>query len=230
MQLREEEKKQLKKIIDATGVIPPGLQGYGQKKQFTVKKEGPVLLVLQDEKKDQKNIELISVRKKNGLLGEELEIPISTVINLRKKAANTPWIIKIIDDKEQIFPYYHGELNKVVFSPTFILVKNNNYQKDKIEPYNVPLAGFLFLYNPLTKKVFLEAVSGSVVAVIAVIENLMERHKEPYSRRTHILNWFGFLLSKDSKNVLIQAFYMHDSFASKYQDFIKTLVNVNKHG
>ncbi|MHA1299477.1 MAG: hypothetical protein ACTSO9_08600 [Candidatus Helarchaeota archaeon] len=223
MNLREDEKKQLKKIIDATGVIPPGLQDYGYKKKIKVSKEGPVLLVLQDDKKDQKNFELISVRKKNGLLGHELEVPLPIIENLGKRSGFSRWITKIVDDKEQIFPYYHGETEKVIFSPTFFLVKNKDYQKDKIDPYNVPIAGFLFVYNPLTQKNYLEAVSGSVVAVISVIENLMKRHGEPYSRRNHVLNWFSFLLSRDSKNIVIQAFSMHENFVSKHKKYIESV-------
>ena len=222
MELNEEERRQLKKIIDATGVIPPGLQQYQDKRKFKVQKTGPVLLVLQDEKNDKKNFELIAVRKKNGLIGEELEVPLSILSDLGKRSGYYPWITQIIDDKEQIFPLYHGEEN-VVFSPLFLLVQNKAYQKDKIDPYNVPNAGFLFVYNPTTKKNYLEAVSGSVVAVVAVIENLMERHNEPYSRKNHILNWLIHLTGKHSKNFVVQAFSMQKSLLTKHKAYVTSL-------
>ena len=227
MGLREEEKRQLKKIIEGTGVAPPGLQDYIMKKKLQIKKEGPVLLILQDEKKDTKNFELTSVRKKNGLLGHEMEIPLSTVMRLGERSRFSPWIIKIVDDKEQVFPYYHGDSSKIIFSPTFYLIKNKDYQKDKINPYNVPLAGFLFIYNSISKKNYLEAVSGSVVANVAVTENLMARHREPYSRENHILNWLAFLGSRDSKDIIIQAFSMHTSFVSQHREYLNKLAKKN---
>ncbi len=223
MELGEEEKRQLKKIIEQTGYIPPGLKDHAIAKKLLYKKAGPVLLVLQDEKKDKKDFELISVRKKTGLLGEELEVPLTNIIQLGRRSIYSSWIVEVNDDKELIFPYYHGDTSKIIFSPTFFLIKNNTYQADKVGPYNVPYAGFLFLYNPKTAKNYLEAVSGSVVATVAVIENVMERHNESYSRKNHILNWIAFLLSKDSKNIVSQAFNMHTSFSSQYKKYVESL-------
>lgn len=226
MNLGKEEKHQLKKIIEGTGVVPSGLKEKHVKK-VQIPKEGPVLLTLEDENKDKKDFELISVRKTNGLLGEELEVPLSTIIDLARRSKFNPWIAKIIDDKEVIFPFYHNDTSKVIYSPTFLLIKNKAYKKDKVDPYNLSIAGFLFIYNPLVNKNFLEAVSGSVVANVAVIEKFMMKHGEPYTRKNHILNWLAFLLSKDSKNIVIQAFSMHTNFVSQHKKFLESLAKKN---
>ena len=119
--------------------------------------------------------------------------------------------------------FFSSTFSHFLIRSIFILIKNKAYSQKKIDPYNVPLAGFLFIHNLIIQKNYLEAVSGSVVANVAVIENLMSRHGGSYSRKNHILNWLAFLLSKDSRNIVIQTFSMHEEFIPKYKQFLDAL-------
>ena len=95
---------------------------------------------------------------------------------------------------------------------------------EKIDPYNVDLAGFLFINNPKLKKNFLEAVSGSVVGNLAVIESIMMSSGEKYTRENHIKNWLAYLQHPDSKGkVVIQCFNMHAKFLERYRKYISKL-------
>jgi len=108
----------------------------------------------------------------------------------------------------------------VTASPTFLLAQNEGYLKDKIDPYNVQIAGFLFINYPKHGN-FLEAVSGSVVGNIAVIEKIMQRNIEPYTRENHLLNWLYFFLSKDSSKIKFQIFNMHEKWIPSYTKYLE---------
>jgi hypothetical protein len=86
----------------------------------------------------------------------------------------------------------------------------------------VELTGFLFVNYPKYGN-FLEAVSGSVVGNLAVIEKIMQRNKEAYSRENHLLNWLFFFLSKECQNFTFQIFNMHSNWVLSYTKYLESL-------
>lgn len=224
--LTKQEREQLKKIIKATGYVPPALyleslpqdKGKGRKPET-------VIIKIRDQQKVEKFFEFHPVRREFGVLAKPLEYPIQNVISIGKRTGGfQPWITEVIDDRDPIFPYYHGDDTKVVLSPTLILVRNKKYSMDKIDPYNVELAGFLFINNPRLRKNFLEAVSGSVVGNLAVVESLMKSTGEEYTRKNHLFNWLAYLQHPDSKGkVVVQCFNMHIEYLELYKKFLNKL-------
>ena len=190
-------------------------------KHFTLDISNSVFLTLRDEKGDQKEFILISVRTKNGVLGNPMKVELKNLLKLgtEKKLKFSPWIYKINFGTKPYFPFSPNQDN-VTMSPTFILTENRGYIKDKIDPYNVKTAGFLFINHPKYGN-FLEAVSGSVVGNLAVIEKIMQRNQEPYSRENHLLNWLYFFLSKDSSKITFQIFNMHQKWIPSYTKYLE---------
>ncbi len=196
-------------------------------KHFTIDLSNSTFLTLRDESGDQKDFILVSVPKQHGVLGKQMKVDLKYLVKLAKEKnlKFTPWIFQINKGTKQFFPFSPNQ-DYVTASPTFLLAQNTDYVKDQIDPYNVKLAGFLFINYPKYGN-FLEAVSGSVVGNLAVIEKIMKRNNESYSRENHLLNWLYFFLSKDSdkRKITIQIFNMHekwlDSF-SKHLNKVKT--------
>ncbi|MHC1591903.1 MAG: hypothetical protein ACXQS8_07445, partial [Candidatus Helarchaeales archaeon] len=184
-----------------------------------------VKIKIRDDKNKDKIFELHPIRRKYGVLGKPFEYPLDKVLALAKIGGGFyPWIVSVLDHDEMVFPYFHGDTSKVILSPTFFIVKNLEYEPDKIDPYNVELAGFLFVNNPRTRKNYLEAVSGSVVGNISVIEKLMKRTGEPYTRENHLQNWLAYLLHPDSNGkIIIQCFNMQLRFLEKYKLYINKI-------
>jgi len=224
--LNKEERHQLKKIIKETGYVPPGLYKKPLPRYKTEWKEAETVKVkIRDEQKNEKIFELHPIRKQFGVLGKPFEFPIQKVVALAKVAGGfQPWITSVVDNDEQIFPYYRGNNSKLIFSPTLFIIKKLDYKPDVIDPYNVDLAGFLFINNPKLNKNFLEAVSGSIVGNISVIENLMKRTGEPYTRENHLKNWLAYLLHPDSHGkIMIQCFNMHIRFIEQYKKYLNKI-------
>lgn len=169
-------------------------------KYFTLDFSNSFFLTLMDEKEDKKDFILVSMREKNGVLGKALKVDLKYLLNLghKRKLSFFPWIYKIDHRTKPFFPHAPNQ-DEITVSPTFLLAQNQDYVPDKIDPYNVELSAFLFVNYPKYGN-FLEAVSGSVVGNLAVIEKIMRRNREPYSRENHLMNWLFFFLSKDCQN------------------------------
>ncbi|MFX1294758.1 MAG: hypothetical protein ACFFD2_07890 [Promethearchaeota archaeon] len=190
-------------------------------KKFTIDLSNSVFLTLKDEMGDVKEFILISTRKKHGVLGKAMKVDLRYLLKLgtEKKLKFTPWIVKITFGSSPFFPFAPDQ-NNITSSPTFLLAQNKGFVVNKIDPYNVKTAGFLFVNYPKNGN-FLEAVSGSVVGNIAVIEKIMKRNNEPYSRENHLLNWFHYFLSKDSREVSFQIFNMHKKWIDSYSKYLQ---------
>ncbi|HUX99968.1 MAG TPA: hypothetical protein VMV49_10480 [Candidatus Deferrimicrobium sp.] len=190
-------------------------------KHFTLDLSNSAFLTLQDENGDQKEFILVTMRQKNGVLGKPMKVDLKYIVKLgqEKRLTFSPWISKINFGNRPVFPYAPDE-DRITSSPTFLLAQNQGYTEDKIDPYNVELAGFLFVNYPKYGN-FLEAVSGSVVGNVSVIEKVMQRNKEPYSRENHLLNWLYFLVSKDSRAVSFQIFNMQQRWVPSYTKYLE---------
>jgi hypothetical protein len=190
-------------------------------KHFILDLSNSAFLTLQDEKGDQKEFILVSVRQKNGVLGKPMKVELKYLLKLgqEKRLTFTPWIYKINFGTHPSFPFASNE-DQITSSPTFLLAQNHGFIEDKIDPYNVELAGFLFVNYPKHGN-FLEAVSGSVVGNLSVIEKIMQRNNEPYSRENHLLNWLHFFLSKDSHELSFQIFNMHQKWVPSYTRYLE---------
>ncbi|MHA1649798.1 MAG: hypothetical protein ACTSYB_06370 [Candidatus Helarchaeota archaeon] len=219
MERRYQLKKELHKELEARLAI----ERKKWEKKFTIDLSNSVFLILRDEKGDQKEFILISTRKRHGVLGKALKIELKYLFKLskEKRLKFTPWIYKITFGPKPFFPYAPDQ-EYVTASPTFLLVKNRGYIEDKIDPYNVKTAGFLFVNYPKYGN-FLEAVSGSVVGNIAVIEKIMKRNNEPYTRENHLMNWLYYFLSKDSRDISFQIFSMHERWVDSFSKYLKKL-------
>lgn len=189
-------------------------------KKFTIDLSNSVFLTLKDDQGDQKEFILISIRKKNGVLGKAMKIDLKYLLKLcsEKNIKFTSWIFKITFGPDSFFPFGKDQ-EYVTSSPTFLLAQNSSYVEDQIDPYNVKTAGFLFINYPKYGN-FLEAVSGSVAGNVAVIEKVMQRNNEPYSRENHLLNWLHYFLSQDSRNINFQIFNMHEKWVSSYSKYL----------
>ncbi|MHA1266047.1 MAG: hypothetical protein ACTSRS_12515 [Candidatus Helarchaeota archaeon] len=220
-QRRYQLKKELHKELEARLAA----ERKKWEKHFMVDVSNSVFLILRDEKGDKKDFILISMRKSNGVLGKAMKIEMGYIMKLAKKKNLNfyPWIYQINFGSAPFFPYT-SEQEYVTSSPTFLLVKNRGYVEDLIDPYNVKLAGFLFVNYP-KYGTFLEGVSGSVVGNIAVIEKIMKRNQEPYSRENHLLNWLYFFLSKDSeaRKISFQIFSMHEQWTDSFSKYLKKI-------
>ncbi len=190
-------------------------------KKFTLELSNSVFLTIRDNKGDQKDFILVSVREKNGVLGQPMKVDLKYLIKLgtERKLKFTPWIFTISFGLTPFFRFAPDH-DDVTASPTFLLAQNHDYVENVIDPYNVELAGFLFINYPKFGN-FLEAVSGSVVGNISVIENLMKRNKEPYKRQNHLLNWLHYFLSKDSRKISFQVFSMHERWIPSYSKYLE---------
>ncbi|MHA1784831.1 MAG: hypothetical protein ACTSVY_11330 [Candidatus Helarchaeota archaeon] len=220
--LTAEERNQLKKLIKGTNYVPPGLSNKPEiVKEFKQKRAGPVIVSIKDSSDESMEFELISVRKTDGFYGKPIEISVNYIQKLSDGTMFYPWIQQIVDDRELIFPYYHGKTDLVIFSPILILAQNVNYIKDEIDPYNVPISAFLLLFNPKIKKLFLEAVSRTIVGNVALIENIMLRNNELYDRGNHVKNWLYYFLLDGKKKTKLQIFSMRQEFTEKYQKYLQ---------
>ena len=227
-EIRERERRyELKKELHKELEQRLAVERKKWEKHFVIDMSNSTFLTLRDEKGDQKDFVLVSVRKENGVLGKQMELDLKYLVKLgrERNLKFSPWIFQINFGSQPFFPFAPNQ-DVVTTSPTFLLARNHEYVEDSIDPYNVKLAGFLFVNYPRYGN-FLEAVSGSVVGNLAVIEQIMKRNREPYSRENHLLNWLHFFLSKDSqkRKITFQIFNMHekwlDSF-SKYLNKVKT--------
>ena len=192
-------------------------------KYFTLDFSNSFFLTLMDENEDRKDFILVSMREKNGVLGKAMKFDLKYLLNLanKRKLSFFPWIYKIDHRTKPFFPHTPNQ-DVITVSPTFLLAQNHDYVPDKIDPYNVELTGFLFVNYPKYGN-FLEAISGSVVGNMAIIEKIMQRNKEPYSRENHLLNWLYFFLSKDCRNVSFQIFNMHSKWVPSYTKYLESL-------
>jgi len=190
-------------------------------KYFTLDFSNSCFLTLMDEKGDKRDFILVTMREKNGVLGKPLKIELKYLLDLayKRNLSLFPWIYKIDFRTKPFFPHVPNQDN-VTVSPTFLLAQNHEYIPDKIDPYNAELTGFLFVDYPKYGN-FLEAVSGSVVGNLAVIEKIMQRNKEPYSRENHLLNWLFFFRSKDCQNFSFQLFNMHPKWLLSYTKYLE---------
>jgi len=221
-ELRENERrKTLKKELEAELEQRLAVERKKWEKHFTLDFSNSIFLTLMDEKADKREFILVSVREKNGVLGKALKVDLKYIVNLGKKMKLTffPRISKIDYRTKPFFPHSPDQ-EEVTISPTFLLAENHAYIPDKIDPYNVELMGFLFVNYPKYGN-FLEAVSGSVAGNLAVIEKLMQRNKEPYSRENHLMNWLFFFLSKDCRNISFQVFNMHPNWVPAYTKYLE---------
>ena len=223
-EIKERERRsQLKKELHKELEQRLALERKKWEKYFTIDLSNSTFLTLRDEKGDQKNFILISVRKENGVLGKPMKVDLKYLLKLGKEKSLkfTPWIFQINLGRNPFFPFSPNQ-DRVTSSPTFLLAQNHSYGEDQIDPYNVQLAGFLFINYPKYGN-FLEAVSGSVVGNLAVIEKIMKRNNEPYSRENHLLNWLHFFLSKDSnkRKISFQIFNMHQKWVDSYSKYLQ---------
>ena len=222
--LTPEERSQLRKLIKGTGYVPPGLYEKPEVvKEITEKESGPVKIVLKESDEEIYQFDLISVRKNDGFYGKAIEFNVGYIKKLEDVTKFIPWIHDIQDDREQIFPYYQGNPNKTIFSPILVLARNTDHAPDKIDPYNAPSSAFLFLYNPKMKKLFLEAVSKTVVSTVAIIEAVMLRNNEQYDRGNHAKNWLYYFIFDGKNKTELQVFSMRPEFSSKYQNYLVSL-------
>jgi len=222
--LTPEERSQLRKLIKGTGYVPPGLYEKPEVvKEITEKKSGPVKIVLKESDEEIYQFDLISVRKNDGFYGEAIEFNVGYIKKLEEIAQFIPWIFTIRDDREDVFPYYQGNTNQVIFSPILVLARNLDHESNKIDPYNAPSSAFLFLFNPKTKKLFLEAVSKTVVSTVAITEAVMLRNKEQYDRGNHAKNWLYYFLFDGKKKTNLQIFSMRAEFSPKYQNYVASI-------
>ena len=216
---RYELKKELHKELEQRLAV----ERKKWEKHFTIELGNSTFLTLRDEKGDQKDFILVSVRKKNGVLGKPMKLDLKYLVKLgqEKSLKFTPWIFQINCGTQPFFPFSPNQ-DIVTSSPTFLLARNHDYVEDLMDPYNVKLAGFLFVNYPKYGN-FLEAVSGSVVGNLAVIEKIMKRNNESYSRENHLLNWLHFLLSKDSekRKITFQIFNMHEKWLDPFSKYLK---------
>ena len=192
-------------------------------KYFTLDFSNSFFLTLMDDNGDKRDFILVSMREKNGVLGKPLKVELKYLVNLanKRKLSFFPWIYKIDYRTKPFFPHAPNQ-DSVTVSPTFLLAENHDYVPDNIDPYNVELTGFLFVNYPKYGN-FLEAVSGSVVGNLAVIEKIMQRNKEAYSRENHLLNWLFFFLSKECQNFTFQIFNMHSNWVLSYTKYLESL-------
>ncbi|MHA1694138.1 MAG: hypothetical protein ACTSWR_00085 [Candidatus Helarchaeota archaeon] len=193
-------------------------------KKFDVTKIKPtnIVLFLEDNEGAVQKIKLISIRGRGGVLGKPCPIKNEYVEKLMKKYKKAyPFISKILYYDKPYFPYSKND-EIVKFSPLFILTHNKSYVQDKIDPYNVEMAGFLINYYP-HQGIFLEAVTKSVAGTISVIENIMYRNKEVYSRKNHLLNWLYYLISRDSSSLRVKIFNMQRKYLLDFTDYLKSL-------
>jgi len=226
MTRQEEERKRTQRYWDA---IRKEFQAELWKraevvKQWTETRIRPtnITLILEDNDGNIRKFKLISIRGRGGVLGEPLKLDQEYVDTLIKKYKKVyPYISKIDFFEKPYFPFSKDD-DLVKFSPIFVLTYNKGYKKDKIGPYNVEMAGFLINYFPKSG-IFLEAVTKSVAGTIAVIENIMKRHNEPYTRKNHLLNWLYFLISPDSFKLNIQIFNMQKRYMQNFVEYIKSL-------
>ena len=222
--LTAEERNQLRKLIKGTGYVPPGLYEKPEVvKEITKKKSGPVKIVLKESDEEIYQFELISVRKNDGFYGNAIEFNVGYIKKLEEITKFIPWIYEIRDDKQNIFPYFQGNTNHVIFSPILVLAHNIEHVPDKIDPYNASSSAFLFLYNPKMKKLLLEGVSKTVVSTVAVIEAIMVRNNEPHDRGNHAKNWLYYFLFDGKNKTKLQVFSMRPEFSSKYQNYVANL-------
>ncbi len=222
--LSPEERNQLRKLIKGTGYIPPGLHEKPEVvKEITDKKSGPVKIVLKESDEEFYQFELISVRNKDGFYGDAIEFNVGYLKKLEENTKFIPWIQEIKDDKKQVFPYFQGNTSQVIFSPILVLARNLEHVQDKIDPYNAPSSAFLFLYNPKIQKLFLEAVSKTVVSTVAVIESIMIRNNESYDRGNHAKNWLYYFLFDGKNKTQLQVFSMRTEYSANYQTYLASL-------
>jgi len=216
-QRRAELKKKLQKELEARLAIEREKWG----KKVTIDLSNSVFITLRDERGDEKEFILISTRKKNGVLGKAMKMDLKYLIKLvrEKHLQFTSWIYKITVGPTPFFPFAPDQ-DYVTASPTLLLAHNKIYTEDQIDPYNVKMAGFLFMNYPKYGN-FLEAVSGSVVGNIAVIEQVMKRNNEPYTRENHLLNWLYYFLSRDSRNINFQIFNMHEKWIASFSKYLQ---------
>ncbi|MHA1270133.1 MAG: hypothetical protein ACTSPY_10135 [Candidatus Helarchaeota archaeon] len=193
-----------------------------KKFDVTTIKPTNVTLYLEDNESVIKKFKLISIMGRGGVLGHQLSIKKEYVDSLMKKYKKSyPFISKIEFYDKPYFPY-SDESDVIKFSPLFILVYNTNYIENKLDPYNVEMAGFLLNYFPF-HGIFLEAVSKSVAGTISVIENLMKRNNEPYSRKNHLLNWLYYIISRDSRSLQVRIFNMQKKYMLDFSDYLNSL-------
>jgi hypothetical protein len=218
-QRREQLKKELQNELEARLAT----ERKKWESKFTLDLSNSVFLTLKDIHEDEKEFILISTRKKNGVLGKPLKVDLKYLLKFgtEKKLKFTPWIFKITFGPNPFFPHTPDQ-DLVTASPTFLLTQNQAYVEDQIDPYNAKTAGFLFVNYPRYGN-FLEAVSGSVVGNIAVIEKIMKRNNEPYTRENHLMNWLHFFLSKDSerRKISFQIFNMHEKWSESYSKYLQ---------
>ncbi|TFG05779.1 MAG: hypothetical protein EU536_00975 [Promethearchaeota archaeon] len=216
---RYQLKKELEKELEARLAV----ERKKWEKHVTLDISNSVFLTLRDEKGDQKEFILIAIRNSNGVLGKPMKVDLKLLLKLakEKKLNLSSWINQITFGSKPFFPFAPDE-DLVKVSPTFLLVQNKGYIEDMIDPYNVQLAGFLFVNYPKYGN-FLEAVSGSVVGNLAVIEQIMRRNNEPYSRENHLLNWLHFFLSRDSehRHLKFQMFNMAEKWVPSYTKYLR---------
>jgi hypothetical protein len=221
-QRRYELKKELHKELEARLAV----EREKWAKYIKIDVSNSVFLTMRDSKGDEKEFVLISMRKSNGALGRAMNIDLKYLVKLAKlkKLRFTPWIYQIAFGSTPFFPYSPKQKEFVTASPTLLLASNEEYVENLIDPYNVKLAGFLFVNYPKYGN-FLEAVSGSVVGNLAVIEKIMKRNNEPYSRENHLLNWLHFFLSKDSdtRKITYQVFNMHDRWMDSFESYLRKI-------
>ncbi|TFF86830.1 MAG: hypothetical protein EU551_00590 [Promethearchaeota archaeon] len=193
-------------------------------KKFEVETIRPsnITLTLKDQEGTTQKLKLISVLGRGGVLGKPLQIKGDYVEKLTKKHQKiSPYLYRIEFYDKPYFPYAEGE-EIVKFSPLFILVNNSSYVENQIGPYNVEMAGFLINYLP-KRGIFLEGVSKSVAGTISVIENVMKRNNEPYTRKNHLLNWLYFLISRDSSPLDVMLFNMPRKYMQNFNEYVQIL-------
>jgi hypothetical protein len=190
-------------------------------KTFTIDLSNSAFLTLRDAQGGEREFILVTTRKKNGVLGKALKMDLKYLMKLAKERGLSfnSWIYKITFGADPFFPFSRDQ-DYVTASPTFLLAQNQGYVANEIDPYNVKVAGFLFVNYPRYGN-FLEAVSGSVVGNIAVIEQLMQRNNESYTRENHLQNWLYYFLSRDSRNVNLQIFNMHEKWTASFSKYLQ---------
>ena len=197
--------------------------------KFDVKsiKQTNITLILEDSEGTTRKFKLISVIGSGGVLGEPLSIQKDYIEKLIKKYKTVyPFISKINFYEKPYFPYSKDEMD-VKFSPLFILIHNTAYLKNQIDPYNVEMAGFLVNYIP-RRGIYLEGVTKSVAGTISVIENIMKKENESYSRKNHLLNWLYFIISRDSTSLKATICNMQRKLMLNFSEYYKSLSEEKK--
>ncbi|MBD3228156.1 MAG: hypothetical protein GF329_08200 [Candidatus Lokiarchaeota archaeon] len=179
-----------------------------------------IILTLKDNEGSERKINLISILGRGGVLGKPLQIKKDFIDNLMKKYQIAyPYVSRILFYDKPYFPYSSDE-EKIKFSPLFILINNTGYIKNKIGPYNVEMAGFLITYIP-AKGIYLEAVTKSVAGTVSVIENIMKKNNEPYTRKNHLLNWLYYIISGDSAPLKVSIFNMKEKYMADFKEYME---------